>query len=186
MAFYKYTKNKNKRRGLSIVDILVAILVIGLALYFSLRQNDPQTTFSASGSTLRGRASVSDGDTIRIRSEKIRLVGIDAPELHQNCGRKSQKTYACGKTSRSHLIKLINNREVECRWTERDQYHRPLAYCFVGDEESLNRQMVLDGWAISYNRFPHEEADAKQNKRGLWESDFERPRNWRDEHMTRP
>ena len=39
----------------------------------------------APGAGISGKASVADGDTLRIGSERIRLHGIDAPESAQNC-----------------------------------------------------------------------------------------------------
>ena len=40
----------------------------------------------AAGAGISGVASVTDGDTLRIGSERIRLHGIDAPESAQRCG----------------------------------------------------------------------------------------------------
>lgn len=185
MAAYKQNRRK-KKYGLTVADVVVAVIVILLALYFGWWRAEPQQLTDSNGHIIRGSAQISDGDTIRIGSERIRLVGIDAPELHQNCGRKAGEPYACGETSKQYLKKLIKGRKVECRWIKRDQYNRILADCSVGDEESLNRQMVLDGWAVSYSNYPNEEADARKNKRGIWASDFERPRAWRDNHMQRP
>ena len=34
---------------------------------------------------IKGKAKVIDGDTIHIGKNKIRLHGIDAPEINQNC-----------------------------------------------------------------------------------------------------
>ena len=35
--------------------------------------------------SITGLALVTDGDTLRIKSERIRMSGIDAPEKHQSC-----------------------------------------------------------------------------------------------------
>ncbi len=43
-----------------------------------------------------GTASVTDGDTIKIHGERIRLHGIDAPESRQLCTLNG-KPWMCGK-----------------------------------------------------------------------------------------
>ena len=47
----------------------------------------------AAGADISGVASVTDGDTLRIGSERIRLHGIDAPESAQSC-RAGGETWA--------------------------------------------------------------------------------------------
>ena len=47
----------------------------------------------AAGAGISGKASVTDGDTLRIGSERIRLHGIGAPESAQRC-RAGGKTWA--------------------------------------------------------------------------------------------
>ena len=47
----------------------------------------------AAGAGISGKASVTDGDTLRIGSERIRLHGIDAPESAQRC-RAGGETWA--------------------------------------------------------------------------------------------
>ncbi len=51
--------------------------------------------------------TVIDGDTIKIGKEKIRLFGIDAPEIKQICKNKNNDPYACGEASRDALRDLI-------------------------------------------------------------------------------
>ena len=63
--------------------------------------------------TILGKAKIIDGDTIHIKSNKIRLHGIDAPETKQTCKIDNQDWY-CGKRSTKELINLINNQKVEC------------------------------------------------------------------------
>ena len=52
-----------------------------------------------------GTAIVNDGDSITIAGERIRLRGIDAPELSQTCERDGQD-YACGRRSKEALLTL--------------------------------------------------------------------------------
>src|SRR5512134_2877434 len=65
-----------------------------------------------------GPATVIDGDTIVVAGERIRLQGIDAPELQQTCTAYGQP-WACGRTSAEWLRERLNGRQVECVGAER-------------------------------------------------------------------
>ncbi len=130
---------------------------------------------------LEGRAQVTDGDTIRIGEARIRLKGIDAPEMEQRCSRAG-RSYACGETSRRVLIDLVSGQIVRCRATGRDRYQRILARCTVNGRD-IGARLVEDGWAVSYGRdYEPEETRARSRSAGLWEGDFERPQDWRRQH----
>ena len=135
-----------------------------------------------SGRSLEGRAQVTDGDTIRIGESRIRLKGIDAPEMEQRCSRAG-RSYACGETARRVLIDLVSGETVRCRATGRDRYQRILARCTVNGRD-IGARMVEGGWAVSYGRdYEPEETRARSRSAGLWEGDFERPQAWRRENM---
>jgi endonuclease YncB( thermonuclease family) len=130
------------------------------------------------GRTLEGRAQVTDGDTVRIGDARIRLKGIDAPEMEQRCSR-SGRSYACGETARRTLIDLVSGETIRCRAAGRDRYQRILARCTVNGKD-IGTQMVESGWAVSYGRdYDAEEARARSRAAGLWEGEFERPQDWR-------
>jgi endonuclease YncB( thermonuclease family) len=98
-----------------------------------------------------GPASVIDGDTVVVAGERIRLQGIDAPELHQMCTAYGQP-WACGRTSAEWLKEQLNGREIECVGHARDRYGRLLAVCYVGGED-LNERIVREGWALDYRKY---------------------------------
>lgn len=129
---------------------------------------------------ISGFAYISDGDSIKINHQRIRLLGMDALELSQFCTQNDQK-FACGEFSKQHLKKIINGQKVSCKWIERDKYNRILGQCFVGNID-ISRQMVEDGWAVSYSNYPKEEQFAKKNKLGMWIWQVQRPNLWRKEH----
>ena len=56
-----------------------------------------------------GPAMVIDGDTIVVAGERVRLHGIDAPELHQTCTAYGQP-WACGRTSAEWLQEHLHGR----------------------------------------------------------------------------
>ncbi len=63
--------------------------------------------------TINGKPRIIDGDTIHIKSNKIRLHGIDAPETKQTC-KINDEVWFCGKQSTKELKNLINKQEVKC------------------------------------------------------------------------
>jgi endonuclease YncB( thermonuclease family) len=156
------------------MDLVLAIVILGLLALIAARME--------LGATLRpsGSAMVNDGDTLTIKGERIRLRGIDAPELRQTC-RIAGEAYACGYKAREALRQLIAGRAVTCEGWERDKYGRLLAFCRAGAID-LNEALVEQGWAIAFGDFQATELSARQGRRGLWAGEFERPRQWRETH----
>ena len=64
-------------------------------------------------SEIYGLAIITDGDTIKILNNKIRLHGIDAPEKRQKCI-KNAKEYNCGIVATEALIKKMGKKAVKC------------------------------------------------------------------------
>nr|WP_238481838.1 thermonuclease family protein [Pinisolibacter aquiterrae] len=132
---------------------------------------------AAARGILAGRARLADGDSVTIAGVRLRLVGIDAPELAQTCGRDGRAT-ACGEEARAHLEALIGGRPLDCAWERLDKYGRGLARCRAGSTD-LGAAMVRDGWALAYGDHEAEEAEARRHRRGLWAGDFEPPEDFR-------
>jgi len=133
-------------------------------------------------SEISGSAVVTDGDTIKISNNKIRLHGIDAPEKRQNCT-KNEKKYNCGVVATEALSKKIGKNIVKClTQKKKDRYNRFIGVCFV-DQQNLNKWMVSNGYAIAYRRYSKDyildENFAKTNKLGLWSGTFLKPEKWR-------
>jgi len=122
--------------------------------------------------------SVHNGDTITVqledRKEKVRLIGIDAPELDQD---------PWGIQARDALRGLVDGKTVrlETDITLRDQYRRLLAYVYVG-EMLVNLELVRQGQAVLYTLPPNvahieeyrqAQQEAREAERGVW--DREKP-----------
>ena len=141
-------------------------------------------------SEIKGFPKIVDGDTIRIESYKIRLEGIDAPEMKQKCKKpylkimffNFQKDYYCGQISKKKLVKKIGNKPIRCILLEKDRYKRYLAKCLKGTI-NLNKWMVRNGYAIAYRKYSKiyipDENFAKEEKLGLWQGTFVKPEKWR-------
>lgn len=128
-----------------------------------------------------GNVRVVDGDTLELQGQKIRLFGIDAPELHQTC-HISRQPWACGEAARKALTAKIGQQDVRCVAKSADTYGREVSVCYLGSE-NLNAWMVRQGWALAYRQYSHAyvtaEQDAQQSKRGVWRGEFQRPWEWR-------
>jgi endonuclease YncB( thermonuclease family) len=124
-----------------------------------------------------GTPVIIDGDSLVLSGVRIRLKGIDAPEIGQVCA-GPKGAFDCGREARAVLRKLIGTSQISCEGWQYDKYQRLLAECRAG-LKSLNREMILGGWAIAYGGYAAEEAAARRAKSGLWAGTFDRPQDWR-------
>jgi endonuclease YncB( thermonuclease family) len=135
----------------------------------------------AAAVTVKGPARVVDGDTLVVGGEKVRLHGIDAPELDQPCARNGAP-WRCGEWARSQLADRVEGREVACEASERDRYDRLVATCRIGQTD-IGRSLVRDGAAFAYRRYStaysSDEAEAKRKGRGLWSGEVGLPETFR-------
>ena len=132
--------------------------------------------------TIAGRASVIDGDTLEIRGERIRLHGIDAPEAGQRCTDTSGAVWRCGQRSALALSDKIGAAVVECHTSQRDRYGRHIAVCLANGED-LGAWLVREGLALAYRRYSgdymDEEAAAERTGAGMWGGSFVAPWEYR-------
>lgn len=157
-------------RDLVLAAVVVGILAVALT-YLPFRQD-----------RIVGPAGVIDGDSLSILGEQVRLIGMDAPELSQDCLR-DDRPWACGEAARRHLLALVAAEPaVTCTVIDHDRYGRALCVCATRAEPDLGRRMVVDGLAVSFGRYSTEEADARSARRGLWGGVFERPADFRAAH----
>lgn len=125
-------------------------------------------SISLSAKTITGKViSVWDGDTIRLQSHntiyKIRLDGIDCPELDQAYGRKA----------RDYTSKLVMEKKVKVKLNGKDMYKRWLGEVFTVSGMSVNKALVRSGFAWQYYHNKDPELTKLQNlartkKIGLW------------------
>lgn len=133
---------------------------------------------------IAGPATVTDGDTIRVAGERIRLFGIDAPELDQICANATGAPWFAGRDAAAWLRAYLGTRKVACHWDERDRFGRAIATCRLHGR-SVNAALVREGWAIAYrkysDRYVGEEAEARAGMVGIWGGQCLSPKEWRDQ-----
>ena len=127
---------------------------------------------------LTGHVTVTDGDTLRMGKVRIRLWGIDAPELRQTCG-----DLRAGLMATDALTDFIADRPITCETVDRDRYGRAVATCAV-DGADLGGLMVRAGWARDYPRYSsghyaNTERAARAIGAGMWTADCVAPWSWR-------
>jgi len=191
-------RRRKSRRALSRRQraVLIGISLIGTALLiwldrdfvaprwsalFSERQQD----FAADMAKYHGRTfpvvQVIDGDTLCLDAAdstqpvtKVRLIGIDAPEI----GGDESMYFAREATTFARHVVL--DREITVYLDQqagsRDRYGRLLAYLQLPDGQFLNEELLSQGFAYADTRFRHGyyqkyqqlEASARALKEGLW------------------
>lgn len=128
---------------------------------------------------LSGKVSrVHDGDTMTLAGQKVRIWGIDAPELKQQCGGD-----ACGVVARDALEDLVRSRTVVCTQVDIDRYKRVVASCRAAGRD-LGEAMVRSGNALDYRRYSKgryrdAERSAQTRRVGMWSGEFDRPWDYR-------
>ena len=131
---------------------------------------------------ITGKPRVIDGDTIEIAGERIRLHGIDVPEMKQTCKTSKGKEQLCGVLAKQALEMLVRGQDITCKGDTRDRYKRLIAVCYVGPL-NINEQMVTDGWALAYRKYSKDyvraETFAKARREGMWRTEFVLPWDWR-------
>lgn len=136
---------------------------------------------TANAQTFSGTAEVIDGDSLSISGFSVRLFGIDAPEGKQTCNRGGS-SWRCGEEAATQLRTMISGNPIECRGRGIDNYGRTVAICTVAGIE-LNQAMVEAGWATAFRKYAQDyvtaETRAKAARRGIWNSEFDLPENYR-------
>ena len=127
---------------------------------------------------------VTDGDTLWVKAltggvpRKLRLDGIDAPEICQTGG----------AVARAALQQMVLHQQVVVTIRRNDNYGRGLARIeFAGGDVGAQLVRAGQAWSYRWRRDPGpyaaEEAAARQARRGLFAAaDAERPRDFRQRH----
>nr|WP_170342965.1 thermonuclease family protein [Ruegeria arenilitoris] len=109
-----------------------------------------QPSVAPSNRVLTGRAYVIDGDTIIVRGTKIRLAGIDAPELDMPWGLKAKWT----------MVEICRGQEITVKLNGETSYDRlvGIGYLPNGQDigaELVKRRLALDLPFFSKGRYRH-------------------------------
>ncbi len=160
-----------------LVVLAAAVAGVGSASLLAQGAPNPQSfiaatpLFSIQGNVTR----VVDGDTLIARvgrtSERVRLIGIDAPEVGACYSAKA--TARARGLSLNRRVRLIGDRSQ----ARRDRYGRLLAYVQLPSGRDLRQELIGGGFARVYvfNRpfarvsaYRASESTARTSEAGLW------------------
>jgi len=125
-----------------------------------------------------------DGDTVYVAMprppeglgtrERLRLLGVDCPELGRTNPDARQMALAASEFTRRRLQGRVVRLAFD--WRLRDRYGRLLAYVYLPDGSCHNAELLREGYAQAYTRFPFQfleefralQSAARRQGRGLW------------------
>ncbi|WP_334138739.1 thermonuclease family protein [Corynebacterium variabile] len=161
---------------------LTGTVMAAVAALSSCRSMPPDATSSAAKGTIEGTVVVVvDGDTLDVQTrngrERVRLLGIDAPEVaHEKPGQ-------CGADDAlASLERLAYHKQVsvqaDAKADERDRYGRLLAYVSDGSTD-LGRVQVERGYAeawhprattppVRFKQYAYAAEQARARRAGAW------------------
>lgn len=137
-------------------------------------------------SEISGLAVAVTGDTLRVDGTLVRIQGIEAPAPAQPCYRDNRRRWNCASSARAGLDAIVRGRKVTCTSSGQDDEGRTLASCLVDDGKDIATQLVQSGLVFAadasfFDPLRTAESDARTAKRGIWQGEVMRPRDWRNE-----
>lgn len=141
--------NRKRRWSSDLLVVLLGLFIGGLAglTIYNFRSFKEAEAHAAPSTFACAMPLVVDGDTIRCGSIRVRLAGIDAPELPGHCRPGRQCAPGDPYESTENLARLVAWGAVTCRKIDTDHYGRMVAICSTG-EVNLSCQQLRDGQAI--------------------------------------
>ena len=153
------------------------------------RAGRPTGGSGVAGRSTPGGPRRARGDTLQIDDHVVQLYGIDAPELGQYCER-GDDLWACGLEAALFLQKTVNfeGPPMECSpWGDEPAaatgVELVIGVCQIGPKQ-VGLTMVRNGYALalpeSFPDYQEAEAQAREARLGVWQSDFVPPWKWRE------
>lgn len=190
------------KMGTQKVAAISFTLGLGIGGYFGLTagmesERNAQAEYEATTTTISPESAavvgkflvshVTDGDTFRIQlgdgEATIRVLGIDAPELHKTAYEPVQ---CFAQEATNEAARLLLNKTVELEIDPEaddedgnNRYLRKVRISNNGKSVDYSRYMVEHGYAVAYRRYRStdretliaiDEASAREHQRGMWDA----------------
>jgi len=128
-------------------------------------------------------STVYDGDTVRLEDgRKVRLIGIDTPEIFSKKRHIPSEIKASGQRARRALQQQLNKADMrvglDYGQQQFDRYGRTLAHVFTSEGINLQAYLIRQGHAIAFTTPPNDrlsdcymqqEVLARKAKREIWQ-----------------
>ena len=121
--------------------------------------------------TIAGRASVVDGDTLEIRGQRIHLFGVEGVADDHICVRTDDERWRCGPRALNALGEFLEEGIVNCVRRGPDVLTQLVATCTTGNTDLslwLIRNGLARATASAGPRYRQAESEARAAHRGLW------------------
>jgi len=182
-----------------LIKIIIAVIVLGFTAY--LYAEEPVKIYTDGDGVFKipfgksynytdvGVKRAVDGDTLVLETgERVRLIGIDTPEMHesnklkrdsQRSGQDASTIQKLGRRAYEFTKNLVEGKRVSLEFDAEkyDRYDRLLAYVYLKDGTFVNAEVVKQGYASLLTIPPNVKhsdlflklyREARANKRGLW------------------
>jgi endonuclease YncB( thermonuclease family) len=129
-----------------------------------------------------GKAHVIDGDTIKVRGLKVRLAGVNAPELDMPYGQKAK--WEMVSICKGKTVRVVPNGETS--------YDRIVATCYVDGNVDIGAELIRRGLArdipvFTGGKYKHLETAAGRTRiRAIPYKHNQYPKKAEEEHSTEP
>jgi endonuclease YncB( thermonuclease family) len=191
-----FTEENQHNRGCSFIDsyriptrkILLILFSVTAIIYLSatpLLARNPIRTVDGIVT------QVTDGDTVKMETTegtklKIRLYGIDAPEM-EKISRRTGMVSKAGQPYGEEAYEVLKSKMLDSRVTVDimavDRYKRMVGIVYL-DNKNINLEMVREGWAWAYreyldrpyaSEYLNAERDARTKRSSLWQQPNPQP-----------
>jgi len=185
----------------NIIKIVFLTVLLNLFISFSLYSSESLKTYHSENGKFTVPFGKSydytniyvkravDGDTLLLENgERVRLIGIDTPEMHESSKlyRDSQRTgqdtgaiQKLGRRAYEFTKNLVEGKRVSLEFgvEKYDKYNRLLVYVYLKDGTFVNAEIVKQGYASLMTIPPNVKYadlflklyhEARENRRGLW------------------
>lgn len=162
----------SNRRAPGAMWVAVLTAVLAMAIVSTMRPSDAADEFT-------GQADIIEGDILELHGNRIRLWGIDAPEIDQLCRGEDSQTYQCGVEAAHQLDAFVAGRPVTCVPIRLDRDGRTVATCSVGGAD-LGQWLVRSGLALDWpqysdGKYGADQGVAEKAGTGIWKGSYVEP-----------
>jgi endonuclease YncB( thermonuclease family) len=144
--------------GTGLAVVAAAIIAITVTRHYTDAASSRTDPGSGAAMTSCVQPHVADGDTITCGGVRVRIFGINAPELnHPDLGIAEEPG---GQAASDRMFQLTRTR-VECvaAGDQFDRYGRMVARCSTSDTPDLGAQLLREGLACQWVRYSHHTYD---------------------------